>query len=137
MTPWLVMLTPWICRFCVNVRLHTKLLKKRQEMTSALDELEEEDPVCFQCFMQTRFNRFFKEAVTAQMKTMMSVQQWQRMYVRTECSPAIRSYLDWKKIFVDADLDFVTMDPSQIQVLAGLSCSKEDHPKLQSAIHEK
>ena len=114
-----------------------EVVEKRQEITTALDELEEDDADCFQGFIQTRFNHFFKESVTPQMKTMMNVQQWQRMFVRTECLPAIRSYLDWKKIFVDADLDFVTMDPSQIQVLAGLSCSKEDHPKLQSAIHEK
>ena len=41
---------------------------------------------------------FFKEKVTVQMKTMMSVQQWQRMYVRTECLAAVRCYLDWKNV---------------------------------------
>ena len=55
-----------------------EVVERGQEMTSALDELEEEDPVCFQCFMQTRFNHFFKETVTAQMKTMMSVQQTEK-----------------------------------------------------------
>ena len=75
-----------------------EVVERGQEMTSALDELEEEDTVCFQCFMQTRFKHFFKEKVTAQMKTMMSVQQWQRMYVRTECLAAVRCYLDWKNV---------------------------------------
>ena len=75
-----------------------EVVEKRQEMTSALDELEEDDPNCFQGFIQTRFNHFFKEKVTAQMKTMMSVQQWQRMYVRTECLAAVRCYLDWKNV---------------------------------------
>ena len=119
---------------CGSTTSH-EVVEREQEMTSALDELEEEDPNCFQGFIQTRFNHFFKETVTPQMKTMMNVQQWQRMYVRTECLPAIRSYLDWKKIFVDADLDFVTVDLSQIQVLSGLQCSEEDRPKLRAEVH--
>ena len=75
-----------------------EVVERGQEMTSALDDLEEEDTVCFQCFLQTRFHHFFKEKVTAQTKTMMSVQQWQRMYVQTECLAAVRCYLDWKKV---------------------------------------
>ena len=59
-------------------------------------------------------------------------------YVRADGMFACNSkLLGLEKIFVDADLDFVTMDPSQIQVLAGLQCSEEDRPKLQSAIYEK
>ena len=44
------------------------------KIAAALDGLAEEDAVCFQCFMQARFNVFFKENVKAQMKPMMSVQ---------------------------------------------------------------
>ena len=75
------------------------LWKKGEETASALDELAEEDAVCFQYFMQARFNVFFKEDVKAQMKPMMSVQQWQCIYVRTECLAAVRCYLDWKNVW--------------------------------------
>ena len=67
-----------------------------EAIASALDDLAEEDAVCFQCFMQARFNVFFKEDVKAPMKPMMSLQQWQCMYVRTECLAAVRCFLDWK-----------------------------------------
>ena len=76
-----------------------EVVEKGEEIASALDELAEEDTVCFQCFMQARFNVFFKEDVKAQMKPMMSVQQWQCIYVRTECLAAVRCYLDWKNVW--------------------------------------
>ena len=37
-------------------------------------------------------------------------------------------------MFGEADLEFVTLDQSQIQVLSGLQCSEEDRPKLQAEI---
>ena len=73
-----------------------EVVEKGEEIASALDELAEEDTVCFQCFMQARFNVFFKEDVKAQMKPMMSLQQWQCIYVRTECLAAVRCFLDWQ-----------------------------------------
>jgi hypothetical protein len=35
------------------------------------------------------------------------------------------------------DLEFATLDQSQIQVLSGLQCSEEDRPKLRDEFHEK
>ena len=40
-------------------------------------------------------------------------------------------------MFGEADLEFATLDQSQIQVLSGLQCSEEDRPKLRDEIHEK
>ena len=114
-----------------------KLRKKGQEIAAALDELAEEDTVGFTLFFQARFNVFFKEDVKAEMKPMMSVQQWQGAYVRTECVAAVRSYLVWKRIFGEANVEFVTLDQSQLQVLSGFQCSEEDRPKLRDEAHEK
>ena len=114
-----------------------EVVEKGEEIASALGELAEEDTVFFQCFMQARFNVFFEEDVKAQMKPMMSVQQWQCIYVRNECLAALRCFLDWKKMFGEADLEFATLDPSQIQVLSGLQCSEEDRPKLRAEVHGK
>ena len=76
-----------------------EVVEKGEEIACALDELVEEDTVCFQCFMQARFNAFFKDDVKEQMKPMMSVQQWQCVYVRTDCLAAVRCYLDWKNVW--------------------------------------
>ena len=111
-------------------------LEKGEEIASALDDLAEEDKVCFQCFMQARFKVFFEDDVKAQMKAMMSVQQWQSIYVRKECLAAVRCYLDWKKMFGEADLELATLDQSKIQVLSGVHCSEEERPKLRDALHK-
>ena len=37
----------------------------------------------------------------------------------------------------EADLEFATLDQSQIQVLSGFQCSEEDRPKLRDEVHEK
>ena len=113
------------------------VVEKGEELTSALGELAEEDTVFFQCFMQARFNVFFEEDVKAEMKALMSVQQWQCVYVRKECLAALRCFLDWKQMFGEADLEFATLQQSQIQVLSGLQCSEEDRPKLRDQFHEK
>jgi hypothetical protein len=75
-----------------------EVVEKGEEIASALDELAEEDAVCFQFFMQARFKVFFEKDVQAQMKSMMSVQQWQCIYVKKECLAAVRCFLDWKNV---------------------------------------
>ena len=40
-------------------------------------------------------------------------------------------------MFGEADVEFPTLDQSQIQVLSGLQCSEEDRPKLRAEDHEK
>ena len=40
-------------------------------------------------------------------------------------------------MFGEADLEFATLDQSQIQVLSGLQCSEEDRLKLRAEVHEK
>ena len=42
-----------------------------------------------------------------------------------------------EKMFGEADLEFATLDQSQIQVLSGFQCSEEDRPKLRDEVHEK
>jgi hypothetical protein len=77
-----------------------EVVEKGEEIVSALEEVAEEDATCFQCFMQARFKAFFEEDVKAQMKSMTSVQQWQSIYVRTECLAAVRCFMEWKKCLV-------------------------------------
>ena len=73
---------------CKCATLHDPLVGKGEGIAAALDELAEEDIAGFQSFLQARFNVFFKEDVKAQMKPMVSVQQWQCIYVKTECLAA-------------------------------------------------
>ena len=68
---------------------------------------------------------------------MTSMQQWREVYVQKECLAAVRCYLNWKKIFGEADLEFAALDQSQLQVLARLHCSEEDRPTLRDEVHEK
>ena len=84
-------------RKCVTS--HDPCVEKGEEIAAALDELAEEDTVCFQWFMQARFKVFFEEDVKAPMKPMMSVQQWQCLYVRQACLASVRCYLDWKNVW--------------------------------------
>ena len=64
-----------------------------EEIATALDEIAEEDTDSFQYFVQARFNTFFQENVTPQMKRMMSVQNWQSMYARSECQATVQCFL--------------------------------------------
>ena len=78
---------------------HDPFVEKGEKIAAALDELAEEDTVCFPCFMQARLHVFLQEDVKAQMKAMTSVQQWREVYVQKECLAAVRCYLNWKKMF--------------------------------------
>ena len=67
-----------------------------EAIATALDELGEEDTVSFQGFVQARFERFFEEEVTAAMKPMMTLPQWQNVWLRTGCLVAVGDFLEWK-----------------------------------------
>ena len=66
-----------------------------EAMATALDELGEDDAVSFQVFVQARFERFFQEEVTTAMKPMMTVLQWQNVWLRTGCLVAVGDFLEW------------------------------------------
>ena len=83
---------------------HDPFVEKGEKIAAALDELAEEDTVCFPCFMQARLNVFF---VKAQRKAMTSMQQWREVYVQKECLAAVRCYLNWKKYLVKLTLSLL------------------------------
>ena len=108
-----------------------------EEIVASLEKIPEEDASNFQFFIQARFKAFFEEEVTPRMKTMMSAQQWQGVYARTESQAAVWSYLHWKNILGEAEVACSSLDQAQIASLSQLQYSEEGHEKFQLQVEEK